>query len=375
MLSYEISSQQLEKLHTLHQQCARIYAEIAAYSEVARNSMHRYALIGMVGASTRIENAQLTDSEIEWLDTVLTEDGKTTALQQNWQMVQNKLSKDRERSIEEVAGCRSMLMLIYEQALDFLPLTESIVRGLHVELMQYYPSAKRYAGKYKTSPNSVVEHNHQKNESCIVFKTADPGPITQSAMNDLLGWYRESREKVQWPIALACEFVYRFLAIHPFQDGNGRLGRGLFLLCLQQCGDEPLRVLSHYLAIDRQIEKYKSEYYHVLNRCSKGVFQQNPKKYHMEYFLSYMIKVMEAALQDIKIYKTKFDALQDLSPAALAVLNCFKNQPELRLSNKKLCELTKLPRRTVAHSLGALVKFKFIQRYGKGSAVRYQLVF
>lgn len=375
MLSYEISQQQLQRLQALHQQCSRAYAELSNYPEAATSAMHHYALISMVGASTRIENAQLTDSEVEWLDTVLTEDGKITALKQNWQLIENKLSKDRERSIEEVAGCRSMLKLIYEQAQDLLPLTESAVRGLHVELMQYYPPAKRFAGKYKTSSNSVVEYNHNTKESRTVFKTADPGPMTTTAMNDLLGWYNEAREKVQWPIALACEFVYRFLAIHPFQDGNGRLGRGLFLLCLLQCHDEPLRVLSDYLAIDRQIEKYKADYYHVLNRCSKGIYQQNPKKYHIEYFLSYMLKIMEASLKDIKIYKAKFDSLKDLSANALLILNCFKNQPELKLSTKDLCEQTELPRRTVIYSLNALVKHHFIQRYGKGRAVSYQLVF
>ncbi len=375
MLSFEISSEQLQKLQTLHQQYARAYAEFAAYPEDARKAIHHYALISMVGASTRIENALLTDSEIEWLDTVLTKDGKTTALQQNWQLIQNKLSKDRERSIEEVAGCRRLLMLIYEQASDLLPLTESNIRGLHDELMRFYPPAKHYAGKYKRNSNSVVEHNHQNNESRIVFETADPGPITEAAMNDLVTWYNKARKTVQWPIALACEFTYRFLAIHPFQDGNGRLGRGLFLLCLLQHHDEPLSVLSYYLAIDRQIEKNKTEYYHILNRCSKGKFQQNPKKYHIEYFLNYMIKIMKAALKDIQVYKTKFDALQDLSPAALAVLDCFKNQPELRLSNKEICEMTNLPRRTVTYSLNTLVKHDFIQRHGKARGVRYQLIF
>lgn len=375
MLSFEMSYEQLSKLHVLHQECARAYAKVAFYPEEAKRAMHHYALISMVGASTRIENAQLTDSEIEWLDTVLIQDGKTTALQENWQHIENKLSKDRERSIEEVAGCRSMLMLIYEQSLELLPLTESIVRGLHVELMQFYPPAKPYPGNYKKSPNSVIEHNHHNHESRIVFKTADPGPITESAMHDLLAWYNEAREKTQWPIAVACEFVFRFLAIHPFQDGNGRLGRGLFLLCLLQCHDEPLNVLSYYFAIDRQIEKNKSEYYHVLNRCSKGMFQLNPKKYHIEYFLSYMIKIIEAALHDIYLYKNKFDVLQDLSPAALEVLECFKNQPELRLSNQQICEKTKLPKRTVTYSLSTLVKHGFIQRRGKARAIWYQLVF
>ena len=73
----------------------------------------------MIGASTRIENALLTDSEIDWLDTILTQDGKTTALEANRDLIENKLSKDRERSIEEVAGCRQLLLSIYESASQF----------------------------------------------------------------------------------------------------------------------------------------------------------------------------------------------------------------------------------------------------------------
>ncbi|MGV8949280.1 MAG: hypothetical protein ACOH2E_07980 [Candidatus Paracaedibacter sp.] len=76
----------------------------------------------MIGASTRIENAQLTDSEVNWLDTILSEDGKTTALDQNRALIEDKLSKDRERSIEKVAGCRAMLLLIYEDYKDLLAL-------------------------------------------------------------------------------------------------------------------------------------------------------------------------------------------------------------------------------------------------------------
>lgn len=375
MLSYTISQHQLQRLRQFHQQVSRTYADFHTYSEATKVAIHHYALISMVGASTRIENALLTDSEIEWLDTVLTEDGKTTALQQNWQLIENKLSKDRERSIEEVAGCRDMLMLIYEQALDLLPLTESTIRGLHIELMKYYPPAKRFAGKYKTSSNSVVEYNQHNRESRTVFETASPGPITKAAMSDLLTWYNQARETEPWPLAIASEFTYRFLAIHPFQDGNGRLGRGLFLLCLLQCHDEPLQVLANYLAVDRQIEKFKTDYYYTLNRCSKGTYQNDPRKYHIEYFLNYMLRVASSSLDDIKIYKDKFDARQTLSQSAMLVLDCFKNEAELRLSTGDLCKLTQLPRRTITYSLAALLKDGFIQRYGKGRAVRYQLVF
>ena len=67
-----------------------------------------------------------------------------------------------------------------------------------------------------------------------MFQTADAGPITTSAMKDLVGWYNEILPLSPWTIEITLEFVYRFLAIHPFQDGNGRLGRGLFLLSLLQ---------------------------------------------------------------------------------------------------------------------------------------------
>ncbi len=68
--------------------------------------LNRFALIGNVGASTRIENAVLTDNKIEWVDTTLYGDSKVTAFDEKKLYILDKLSKDKERSIEEVVGCR-----------------------------------------------------------------------------------------------------------------------------------------------------------------------------------------------------------------------------------------------------------------------------
>lgn len=122
--------------------------------------LHRQARISMVGASTRIENALLTDTEINWMDTLLMKDGKPTAFQVHQRQIMNKLAKDKERSIEEVAGCREVLALLYDQAQDWRPLQENIIRGLHQRLLQYYPPAAHYLGQYKTQPNSVIEKTH-----------------------------------------------------------------------------------------------------------------------------------------------------------------------------------------------------------------------
>jgi Fic family protein len=296
----------------------------------------------MIGASTRIENAQLTDTEINWIDTILTLDSHVTAFESHRHRIEDKLSKDRERSIEEVAGCRLMLHTIYEQSKEFLPLTESTLRGLHAELMRYYRHA---------------------------------GPITSAAMSNLLSFYNDALWQEQWTIAVATEFVFRFLAIHPFQDGNGRVGRGLFLLSLLQSPHEIISKTAPYLAIDRQIEKHKAQYYSVLNKCSNGVFQSDPSKYHIEYFLEFMVRILEDALDDVEYYRLRHQKITELSDAATRVLECFKEFPEVRLTTKDIIEATAIARRTVVNALNALLDAGLIQKYGKGAGTRYQLLF
>ncbi|MBX9806084.1 MAG: Fic family protein [Alphaproteobacteria bacterium] len=373
--SFDLTPQLVKALNQLDNAYAEAYITLQNSSDEERQALHRYARISMVGASTRIENAQLTDSEVSWLDTILSEDGKTTALDQNRTLIEDKLSKDRERSIEEVAGCRAMLLYIYEQYKDLVPLTEIELRSLHHILMRDYQKALPYAGSYKIQSNSVRAHNNQIGESRIVFLTADAGPITASAMKDLVEWYNEISPLSPWTVVAASEFVYRFLAIHPFQDGNGRMGRGLFLLTLLQSPSNVISTVSRYLAIDRYIEKHKEDYYAVLNRCSEGQYRQNPKEYKIQYFVKFMIKVLLEAVEGIQIAKQKFAAEKKLSEAAQKILTCFKEQPEIRLTTGKIIELTGLRRRGLIYALNTLLEYKMIQRYGQGRAVAYQLIF
>ena len=105
-------------------------------------------------------------------------------------------------------------------------------------------------------------------------------------MKDLIQWYNQILPSYPWSIVVACEFVFRFLAIHPFLDGNGRIGRALFILTLLQSFDNKLSSITPYLAIDRHIEKNKEEYYLVLRKCSDGKFSQDTSSYKIEYFLN-----------------------------------------------------------------------------------------
>ena len=247
VLSFTPSPKLEKELVALQTRIALLSHELSSLGEEEKAWIHKSILISTIGSSTRIENAVLTDAEIEWVDTTLTQDGKTTGFETKRNDIINKLSKDRERSIEEVVGCREVLSLAYVQADEFYPLTENTIRGMHKILLSYYPTGESYAGCYKSSPNSVVSVNHEAGESRTVLDPTPPGPITDTAMRDLISWYNPTIKEHPWTILVATEFVFRFLAIHPFQDGNGRIGRVLFLVSLMHSDDPALKQVVNYI--------------------------------------------------------------------------------------------------------------------------------
>ena len=139
--------------------------------------------------------------------------------------------------------------------------------------------------------------------------------------------------------------------------------------------DESLRVVAPYLPIDRSIEKQKEDYYIVLRRCSGGVFQPDPNKYEYAPILRFMLKVIARSLTDFALYRRRYRALRELPMAAVAVLQCFKERPETRLQTRQIIEDTGFPRSTATDALRLLKEQGFIQRFGRGAGVRYQLVF
>jgi Fic family protein len=268
-----------------------------------------------------------------------------------------------------------MLTTIYAQGKELFPLTEATIRGLHHELLRHYPKAEHHLGQYKTSPNQVVSVNNATGERRIVLDPAPPGPITSAAMADLVGWYNETIKEHPWPLLVATEFVFRFLAIHPFQDGNGRLGRGLFLLAGLQSDDKYLTTITPYIAIDRHIEQNRPLYYTVMHQCSEGKFRPDSKEYKLEPLAWFFLKVVESSLSDITYYRQKYNNLQKLSETALAVLDCFKASPERRLQIAEIEKETGLPRRTIQYVLKTLIDQGFLQVLGQGGSRRYQLIF
>ena len=133
------------------------------------------------------------------------------------------------KDFEEMKAHNTGLEIMKVQALDReRPLSESFIRNLNRIILvdDYYQVSrdgeyryKIHVGVYKTRPNSVITF------SGAMFDYASPEE-TPSMMADLVRWYNDEEQKGELSVTeLAALFHYRYIRIHPFEDGNGRIAR------------------------------------------------------------------------------------------------------------------------------------------------------
>ena len=356
MLSFTPDSRIENQLKALQGLLVETSRNLETATTEEKRFLEKCALISNVGATTRIENAVLTDVEIEWVDTILSKDGRTTAYEEKMDLIIDKLSKSRQRSIEEVTGSRSVLSTVYLQADEFKPLTQAIIRGLHRELLKYYPPAEHFAGAYKTVTNRVISRNNETGEEHTVLEPTDPGIMTEMAMGELVDWYNGNIDAYHWPLLVAIEFTFRFPCNTPFPGWKRPAWAGLYsCLILLQSGDKyPAgnRFLHCYRQENRAEQKTSITLY--LHQCSDGRFHADAKLYKFDMVVLFFLKIFENERLPIHIavYRKKYAHLQSLSESAVTVLECFKSNPETKL---KVADIEKtiliLPRRTIQFAL------------------------
>lgn len=136
----------------------------------------------------------------------------------------------------------TLKMMEEESTIKNVPLTQNFIRTLHRTLLREDYTVYRnlpggeqtsytiHAGQYKTRPNSVITRYGDR------FEYASPEE-TPALMSDLVDWYNNAEmEGKLSPVELAILFHYRYIRIHPFEDGNGRIARLLFNYILARHG-------------------------------------------------------------------------------------------------------------------------------------------
>lgn len=135
------------------------------------------------------------------------------------------------------------LKMVEEEVLHrAVPLAQNFIRQLHLALLREDYTVYRtlpggvetsyviHAGRYKTRPNSVITRYGNR------FEYASPEE-TPAFMTDLVDWYNAVEQSGEMtPVELAALFHYRYIRIHPFEDGNGRIARLLVNYILNRHG-------------------------------------------------------------------------------------------------------------------------------------------
>ena len=294
--------------------------------------LRKIATIESIGSSTRIEGATLTDEEVEKL------------------LKSVKKTKLQTRDEQEVIGYYEALQVILDNYQD-IELTERYIHQLHGILLKHSHKDLTHKGKYKNLSNKVVA-NYPDGTQRTIFRTTEPH-LTPGEMQELISWLKERLDKKDLhPLMITAVFVYEFLSIHPYQDGNGRLSRLLTTLLLMR--QEYLFV--QYVSFENIIETRKDDYYRALMQGQRNRYKKN------ERIDSWMVFFLDCLINS-KI-KT---ALNERQQAVLAYIKEKKTAKVGEIEN----QLKKYSRNTLKKDLSYLVKEGLILKTGEGRGVRY----
>lgn len=307
-------------------------------------ALKKVATIESIGSSNRIEGNKLTDKQVEEL------------------LSNIKKQSFANRDEEEVAGYARLMDLIFNDY-ELIPFSENYIKQLHQTLLEYSKKDISHKGEYKKLSNTVSAFDSDGKEIGIVFETATPFE-TPLKMEELVTWTRKTLDdKFLHPLITIGVFVVNFLAIHPFQDGNGRLSRALTALLLLKSG----YVYIPYSSIEAIVEDNKDGYYRSL-RATQGTLKKEKSDY--EPWLMFFLKTLQK--QKIRLeYKIGNDVSVKLSlpELSVAIMELFDKQD--RITSQYVVEQTGANINTVKKHLATLAEQGLIIKNGTTRGVWY----
>lgn len=310
------------------------------------DALRRIATIESIGSSTRIEGARLSDKEVEALLTGL--EIKTFA----------------SRDEEEVAGYAKTMETVFANWREIAP-TENHIKQLHRDLLQYCSKDERHRGVYKTHNNHVEAFGPDGESIGIVFETATPFD-TPRLMNELVGWTKAALEKGELHnLIVIAIFVVAFLAIHPFQDGNGRLSRILTTLLLLRADYQYVP----YSSLESVIEQSKDAYYLSLRQTQVTIRSKSPDWQPWLVFFLRSLQQQKARLEK-KIERERL-ILGDLPELSVQILELCRERGRVTVADA--AKVTGANRNTIKDHLKALTQAGHLARHGAGRGSWYSL--
>ncbi|PPK83795.1 Fic family protein [Neolewinella xylanilytica] len=306
--------------------------------------LKQIATIASIGSSTRIEGATLSNEEVKEL------------------LKSVSIGSLKDRDEQEVYGYYEVLELILDSYPE-IDIRVNHIHHLHNLLLKASTKDEYHRGGFKQLSNKVVA-NYPDGEQKIIFNTTEPHLVVNE-MEAIVGWTNQELEKDEiHPLIVISAFVYEFLSIHPYQDGNGRLSRLLTTLLLLKNGYDFMM----YASMETEIEKRKKQYYNVLMECQRKRGSGEEKiGVWVEFFLNTLqesIEILESRYDEIKNKKSYLTDRQQ------QIIRFIEDQEPVKVSDihSAFMDTTIY---TIRKEVEYLKKENIIQQVGKGKATIY----
>jgi Fic family protein len=309
--------------------------------------LQKVATIESIASSTRIEGSKMSDRDVEKL------------------LLNLKIQKFNTRDEQEVAGYAELMTTIFQYFTD-IPLSENFIQQLHSQLLKFSDKDQWHKGQYKKLPNHVVAIDATGQQIGIVFETTSPFE-TPAKMTELVTWTQQAlAEGRLHPLLIVAIFIVQFLAIHPFQDGNGRLSRALTTYLLLKTGYRYVP----YSSLEAVIEQEKQGYYLSL-RQTQGTL--NLAQTNWQPWIIFFLKSLKRQKDNLEVKISKEHILlTQMSEISQNIIELLRLRGRITIG--ELEKLTSVNRNTIGKNLETLVKNKQIQQNGKGRGTWYSLV-
>lgn len=279
---------------------------------------------------------------------------------------------------EMTASNIGLRMMTEEAALKEMPLTQNFIRTLHKTLLRDDYTVCRnlpgglqtsyviHAGQYKTRPNSVITRYGTR------FEYASPEE-TPGLMADLVDWYNAAEQEGKLsPVELAALFHYRYIRIHPFEDGNGRIARLMVNFILSR-HDYPMIVVR---------SRKKNEYLEALHQTDLEVGPTPSHGAHADIrdikpFLKYFKELVATEVYNDVLFISEHDErvwwydgerIVFRTSSYTKLLDAMRTEPTLTLADMR--EVTGISTTAIQKLLGQLIEKKYIERGEKDGSWR-----
>ncbi len=242
------------------------------------------------------------------------------------------------------------------------PLTEFFIKSLHGVLLKgiestiakgnndQYVHKKLHVGQYKKEPNHVLTASGKVHHYCEPLQVPDE-------MQKLIKWFNSPETQKLSVIEKAALLHLKFVTIHPFDDGNGRISRLLMNLTLMQSGFPPCIIKN----------KNRSEYIRTLEK----VRNQNEEIHFLVFIANELKETMVFMKKVLSKEEIIIDPLQSLNKIQrLNIVESVINKTPLSISQIQE-QIPQIKHATLKKDLKGLVDKRKIKKSGKWKTVVY----